>query len=264
MKNYDNFFIPATDLETAKKFYHDVLELPVKFDFPEKGMMAFQVGDQEPALIVKDTDKFPTATHAIWFVVDNVERVYQELRRKGVAFLSEPFQIQTGQAVELEDPFGNRLGLTDYSNSKSKDTVLQDSKFTAPCGLFCQDCIPSNASLFTTLAHLEELLANVHFDDYARVKGETNDVFKEYSTFIRVLQEIKMLQCRVPCREGGGKPNCAIKHCVQSKNYNGCWDCTDFSRCELLIPLKKVHGETINHNITTKPQHHNDKTLWPR
>lgn len=140
----------------------------------------------------------------------------QELQRKGVVFLSEPFQIQTGLAVELEDPFGNRLGLTGYSNSKDK--VLQDSKFMAHCGLFCQDCIPSHASLFAALAHLEGLLANVHFDDYARVKGDTNEVFKEYPTFIRVLQEIKMLQCRVPCREGGGKPDCAIKRCVQSKN----------------------------------------------
>ena len=118
MKDYDNFFVPATDLKKAKKFYHDVLELPVKFDFSEKGMMAFQVGNQEPAIIVTDTSKFPAATHAIQFVVNDVERVYQELRGKGVVFLSEPFQIQTGLAVELEDPFGNRLGLTDYSNSR--------------------------------------------------------------------------------------------------------------------------------------------------
>jgi len=65
MKDYDNFFVPATDLKKAKKFYHDVLELPVKFDFSEKGMMAFQVGNQEPAIIVTDTSKFPAATHAI-------------------------------------------------------------------------------------------------------------------------------------------------------------------------------------------------------
>lgn len=57
-----------------------MLGLPIKFDFAEKGMIAFQVGDQEPALIVKDTGKFSTATHSIWFVVDDVEKVYRELR----------------------------------------------------------------------------------------------------------------------------------------------------------------------------------------
>ena len=31
-----------------------------------------------------------------------------------IKFLSEPFKIGTGNAVEFEDPFGNRLGVTDY------------------------------------------------------------------------------------------------------------------------------------------------------
>jgi hypothetical protein len=31
-----------------------------------------------------------------------------------IFFLSEPFKIKTGMAVEFEDPFGNRLGITDY------------------------------------------------------------------------------------------------------------------------------------------------------
>jgi len=248
MKDYDNFFLPVTDLNKAKKFYHHVLGLPIKFDFAEKGMIAFQVGNQEPALIVKDVDKFSTAAHSIWFVVDDVKKVYGELGKEGVEFLSEPFLIQTGLAVELKDPFGNRLGLTDYSNPK--DTMVQDTKFTAPCGLFCHDCIPSNTSLFTAVAQLETLLTNLHFDDYARVKEDTNDVFKEYPTFIRVLREIKTLQCRAPCQEGGGNPSCAIKRCVQNKNFNGCWNCPDFMCCGLLTPLKKVHGGTIDHNLT--------------
>jgi len=128
--------------------------------------------------------------------------------------------------------------------------MVQDTKFTAPCGLFCHDCIPSNTSLFTAVAQLETLLTNLHFDDYARVKEDTNDVFKEYPTFIRVLREIKTLQCRAPCQEGGGSPSCAIKRCVQNKNFNGCWNCPDFMCCGLLTPLKKVHGGTIDHNLT--------------
>ena len=40
--------------------------------------------------------------------VDNMEDA------KGVEFLSPPFRIRTGNAVEFDDPFGNRLGITDY------------------------------------------------------------------------------------------------------------------------------------------------------
>ena len=62
MKDYDNFFIPSNDLKKGKAFYQDVLGLPVKFDFSSMGMIAFKVGDNEPAIILKDTSKFPEAS----------------------------------------------------------------------------------------------------------------------------------------------------------------------------------------------------------
>ena len=82
MKNYDNFFLPVNDLKKAKEFYQGILGLPTKFDFSDKGFLAFKIGEQEPAIILKD--------------------------------ISEPYQINTGLAVEFDDPFGNRLGITDY------------------------------------------------------------------------------------------------------------------------------------------------------
>jgi predicted enzyme related to lactoylglutathione lyase len=118
MKDYDNFFLPSSDLKKGKAFYQDLLGLSVKFDFSSMGMIAFKVGDNEPAIILKDTGKFPEAKPAIWFVVDSVREEYKRLSAKGLKFLSEPFPIHTGMAVEFEDPFGNRLGLTDYSKSK--------------------------------------------------------------------------------------------------------------------------------------------------
>ena len=105
-------------MKKGKAFYQDVLGLPVKFDFSNVGMIAFKVGGNEPAIILKDTGKFPEAKPTIWFVVDSVQEEYERLSAKGLKFLSEPFEIHTGMAVEFEDPFGNRLGLTDYSKTK--------------------------------------------------------------------------------------------------------------------------------------------------
>jgi predicted enzyme related to lactoylglutathione lyase len=48
-----------------------------------------------------------------------VQVEYEHLKAKGLKFLSEPFAIHTGMAVEFDDPFGNRLGLTDYSKNAS-------------------------------------------------------------------------------------------------------------------------------------------------
>ena len=118
MRDYDNFFLPSGDLKKGKAFYQDILGLPVKFDFSNMGMIAFKVGDNEAAIILKNISKFPDAKPAIWFVVESVQEEYKRLSAKGLEFLSEPFPIQTGMAVEFEDPFGNRLGLTDYSKTE--------------------------------------------------------------------------------------------------------------------------------------------------
>ncbi len=112
LKNYDNLFLPANDLEKGREFYQGMLGLPVKFDFSARGLLAFKVGDEEPAIILRSE---PSARPSILFEVDDVRATYEELKEKGVIFRSEPYEIYTGLAAEFEDPFGNRLGITDYS-----------------------------------------------------------------------------------------------------------------------------------------------------
>lgn len=119
LKNYDNFFLPAPDLAKGREFYQDILGLSVKFDFSARGLLAFNVGSEEPAIILRSD---PEAKPAILFEVEDVQATYAELKKRGVVFLSEPYEIYTGLAVEFEDPFGNRLGITDYSKRTNADT----------------------------------------------------------------------------------------------------------------------------------------------
>ncbi|MGN6736533.1 VOC family protein [Neisseria sp. P0022.S007] len=114
MMKYDNFFFPTDDLATSCRFYQDVLDLPVKFDFSESGMVAFRVGEEEAAIILKERNKFPNMTPAVWIEVDDVQAKYAALQGRNIRFLSEPFRIRTGWAVEFFDPSGNRLGFVDY------------------------------------------------------------------------------------------------------------------------------------------------------
>lgn len=113
MNCYDNYFLPVDNLTVAKEFYEKI-GLIQKFDFSDMGMAAYKVGQDEPAIILKDRHRFPDTKPTVWFVVDDVEAEYTQLSEKGVQFLAEPFQIHTGMAAEFEDPFGNRLGITDY------------------------------------------------------------------------------------------------------------------------------------------------------
>jgi predicted enzyme related to lactoylglutathione lyase len=114
LKNYDNYFLPAPNLEKGREFYQDILGLSVKFDFSEHGLLAFKVGNEEPAIILRN---HPGVKPSILFEVDDVRVTYSELTEKGVKFLLEPYEINTGLAAEFEDPFGNRLGITDYSKA---------------------------------------------------------------------------------------------------------------------------------------------------
>jgi predicted enzyme related to lactoylglutathione lyase len=116
MKNYDNFTFPVSDIESAMAFY-SVLGLSVKFDFSDQGLVALRVAENDTALVLKDVAKFPDAKPAIWFAVDDVRIEYELLRSKGIRFVTPPFQFYSGLAAEFEDPFGNRLGITDYTGA---------------------------------------------------------------------------------------------------------------------------------------------------
>ena len=77
-------------------------------------MVAYRVGNEEPAIILKDKTRFPDAKPTIWFEVDDVRKTCTQLQARGVSFLGGPFHMRTGWAVEFEDPSGNRLGISDY------------------------------------------------------------------------------------------------------------------------------------------------------
>jgi len=122
-----------------------------------------------------------------------------------------------------------------------------DKIFTAWCGLCCADCIPSNEAFFSLIRSLDDMLGKTQFEEYARLKSEKNPIFKEYLVFLKVLREIKSLQCTSPCRNGGGKSGCEVRNCAQNKGYDGCWECDGRRTCSLLDPLRRVHPNIDYH-----------------
>lgn len=88
--------------------------MKIKFEFAEQGIIAFCIGNEEPAIILKDKKKFPNTKSTIWIEVLDVKQLYSEMKEKGVTFITEPFKIRTGWAVEFTDPSGNILGFADY------------------------------------------------------------------------------------------------------------------------------------------------------
>lgn len=63
---------------------------------------------------MKDKKKFKDIKPTIWIEVANVRILYKQMVERGIDFITEPFRIRTGWAVEFKDPSGNVLGFTDY------------------------------------------------------------------------------------------------------------------------------------------------------
>ena len=122
-----------------------------------------------------------------------------------------------------------------------------DRTCTSYCGLYCRDCIPSNRQLFSLVGELQSKLVEIHFEEYAKLKSKSDAAFSEYQAFTRVIQAIRGLECAMPCRAGGGKPNCAVRDCVLTRKLPGCWECQQCRTCELLDPLKRFHPNLEYH-----------------
>jgi predicted enzyme related to lactoylglutathione lyase len=115
----DNLLFAVGNLERALAFYRDQLGLPVKFAFPEAGIVGFRLGADQTGLILRRQDGLPEAgprpTPRAWLVVADARAADAALRVAGVTPLGPPFAVRTGWTVEVADPWGNVLGLTDYT-----------------------------------------------------------------------------------------------------------------------------------------------------
>jgi hypothetical protein len=96
------------------------------------------------------------------------------------------------------------------------------------------------------ISELYNTLDDIQFEKYAELKSKKSSIFNDYPTFIKVLKEIKKIECSSTCRDGpnsilGCRINCKIRKCVIEKGYEGCWECDCYKDCANLSELKLNH-----------------------
>jgi predicted enzyme related to lactoylglutathione lyase len=119
----DNVLLAVGDLEPAVGFYGDRLGLPLKFQLPEVGIACFRLGAEEPGLVVRAGavhPRDPRETPRVWLEVRDARAAAVELRDRGITPLTDAFEVATGWAVEVADPWGNVIGLTDYTKEPER------------------------------------------------------------------------------------------------------------------------------------------------
>ncbi len=136
---------------------------------------------------------------------------------------------------------------------------MTDRELTSYCGLWCNDCIPSNERLYSLTSELRALLHSTGFENYAALKSKRVAAFEEYDRFLSVLDSFKTLHCfnycrKGPCSEAGCAKDCEIRICVLAKSLDGCWDCDSYSACEHIGRREKLHPD-IKHNLAMIKKH---------
>jgi hypothetical protein len=111
----------------------------------------------------------------------------------------------------------------------------------AYCGLYCATCPALTGSIANLAKDLRKELKRSKCDKAASglAKIPTFAAFKHYDKFDELLVALTQMQCKKPCRAGGGSPNCQIRKCVVDKGLTGCWQCGDFTKCATLKTLEE-------------------------
>ena len=109
------------DVEATKRFYHEILGLPLHVD--EAGLKVFDSG--RPGVELDASGHFP-GTVSLSFLVDDLDAVIQRLRVRGLQ-VGEPEESHLGMlAVSISDPDGYRVEIqspTDASPSWMRKDV---------------------------------------------------------------------------------------------------------------------------------------------
>lgn len=113
IQGIDFHALPATDMKRAVAFYRDTLGLTPRGEF-EGSFVEFEVGDAILAIFDPASMGRPfqaVEAGALALRVPDVAAAVAELKAKGVAFLSEPFDSGVCHGAFFRDSEGNSLSL---------------------------------------------------------------------------------------------------------------------------------------------------------
>lgn len=101
----DNVIIDVPDVARATHWYQANTGLEAVFSSPDVAVM--HTADEHGTGIVLRRSEHPTRA-TVWFEVPDARSIADD---RGLPV----FNVATGLCVEIQDPWGNTLGFTDYS-----------------------------------------------------------------------------------------------------------------------------------------------------
>ncbi len=119
----------VSDLKRAAKLYEETLGLEKKYEY--SSYVGFECGGVEIGLIPKLTagQKVSPLSPSVELLVDDVEKVYNELKNKGVKFIKELHdEPGGGRQATFTDPDGNILEIAQINWEKYFNVSAEGAK----------------------------------------------------------------------------------------------------------------------------------------
>lgn len=177
LRRVDRVFLRVPGLESAVRYYRDVLRLSLIKQ--EAHLASFRLADGLTELVIHDDDDLPP--DAVYYLVDSVRDLYRRRDELKLRFVNPPAPTARGYRATVKDPFGIVLLLIDRTTEASGATAVEDAKTSG--GLFAgveQKTPVKRDALIQTYVQIgrtaDDLPYTPHFETlyqaYAAVHGE--------------------------------------------------------------------------------------------
>jgi hypothetical protein len=128
---------------------------------------------------------------------------------------------------------------------------MKEKDLTAYCGLYCGDCVRYQSRSSDLAKQLLNELGGQKFSEYAKLKSTHKKELENYDVMVSELKVISEFKCELLCQLGGDgcEGPCEIIKCVKDKDFDGCWQCDSFEKCEKIDFLKPFHENAPVNNL---------------
>lgn len=106
--------VPVKKIESAIKFYKEVLGLPLLFN--TESMAFFDCNGQRLLLSLPEKNEYANSSSVIYFQVEDIKKSVEKLSEKGVSFIDQPHVVAKMGSTEtwmtfFKDTEGNTHAL---------------------------------------------------------------------------------------------------------------------------------------------------------
>ena len=120
MLKFDHLTIPVSNWAASRDWYVKSLGLRIEFEVPERCTVALQDQFDFTIFLVQDPITSHAARLSLTFQVDDVQKSFEQMSRKGLHFTHPPQKVFWGYGAELRDPDGYSVRLWDEKSIKAK------------------------------------------------------------------------------------------------------------------------------------------------